>query len=98
MDKFVAKGIKIAKDNIVATGEPFLSVSADIYNGEELLETKKYGFPFGTTSEVVKEEIKKSLSTLRSELDQAEKNKERDALEKEADKAIEEITDLNIEE
>lgn len=98
MAKFTAKNINISKDEVIATGELFLSVTADIYEGEKLMEVKKYGFPFNTSPEDIKNEIKKSLSTLRSEIDQREKNKERDALDQMADKAIEEVTGLEIEE
>ena len=98
MDKLTARNIKIVKDEVVATRELFLSVSADIYEGENLLETKKYGFSFDTPQENIVEEIAKSLTTYRSEKEQAEKNKERDDLESKADKVIENLTGLDIEE
>lgn len=98
MGKFTARDIKITKDTVIATGEPFLSVTANIYEGEELHSQKKYGFAFGTPSESIVAEIKKSLTTMRSEIEQAEKNKDREALEEKADKAIQEISGLEIEE
>lgn len=98
MGKFIAKNIKIAKDVVIASQEPFLDVTADIYDGDKFMETKKYGFVFGTSKDVIKEEIARSLTTLRLELEQKEKNKERDALEKQADEAIEEISGLQINE
>ena len=98
MDKYIAKNITILKDVVVATGEPFLAVSADIYEGEELIMTRKYGFAFGMSKEDIAAEIKKSLVTLRLEREQAEQNKERDALEKKADEAIEGLTGLEISE
>ena len=98
MSKFTARNIKIAKDTVIATGEPFLDVTADIYEGDELVMTKKYGFSFDMSSQDIKNEIAKSMKTLRSEREQAEKNKERDALDKKADEAIEEVSGLEIEE
>lgn len=98
MGKFIAKNIKITKDLVVATGEPFLDVTADIYEDDQLVKVMKYGFAFGTPTENIKTEIAKSLSTMKLEIKQAEENKDRDALEKQADEAIEEITDLEISE
>lgn len=98
MSKFIAKNIQIVKDKVIATGEDFLNVTADIFDGETLVEQKKYGFSFDITPEEIKTAIAKSLSTMRIELEQAEKNKEQNALEEKADEAIENISGLEIEE
>jgi hypothetical protein len=96
MGKFTVKNIKIVKDQVILTGELFLDVTADIYDGDTLIETKKYGFSFGTSAEEIKAAITKSLATMRLEIEQKEKNKDRDALEKHADEAIEELSGLEI--
>lgn len=96
MDKLTARNINIVKDQVIATQEPFLSVTADIYEGETFLENKKYGFAFTMSKEEIVAEIAKSLTTYRSEKEQAEKNKERDALESQADEAIEHLSGLEI--
>lgn len=81
------KIIDIQKKAIVATGEPFLDVTAEFTIGEEVL-TKKLGYPIDTPKEDIAEDLKKHLQTEKLDRQQRETNKVVEAQDAAAEETI----------
>jgi hypothetical protein len=80
----------IQKLDVQADNSTILDVALQVYDGDKLLETRKLGFPLGTTVEDLKAEVDKFRANYNNERAQAEQNAERDAEHATADKTIEE--------
>lgn len=84
--------IKEAKRNrFVKTGEQFLDVTVDFIEDGEVKETRKLGYPLGTSAEDVKEDLAKAVATFETEKEQKVVQKEVDATDEQAKEVIEEL-------
>ena len=87
---------RATKAIIQETGEEFLDVEFDISDGEEVIDTKKAGFPIDTDSDAIVAELKKYTANYEAEKIAAVENAARDAALAEADATIEELVGLEI--
>ena len=68
----------------------------DILEDGELVETKRLGFPIDETPENIEAECEKYLETYVSDLQNAERSKEVEEKEKQADETIKELEGKEI--
>lgn len=93
--KAIIKNIK--KDAFQATQEPFLEVEvAFVDETEAVLDTRKLSYPFETSEEAIKADIKKVLSAYVRDQELAEQNKEADAQAAKADEVVEALQDAEV--
>ncbi len=88
--KSVSKGV-LQEDN-----SQFLDVELDFLQDGELVETKRLGFPMDTSSDDIEEECEKCLEMYVKDLQNAERSKEVEEIEKQADETIKELTGKEI--
>lgn len=81
------KIIDIEKKQIVATGEPFLDVTAEFTVDKEVF-TKKLGYAEGTTRTEITVDLKKHLANERTEREQRETNEKVEALDAATEETI----------
>lgn len=91
----------ITKDTLIETGENFLDVAVNFIRveddgSESVIETRKYAYPIGTSEEVIKESLAKTLDGYKAEMAAAEENKGRDELNKQADEVIASLTGIEF--
>lgn len=90
----------VVKDRIVKTGEGFLDVTVDFAEGEgkkrTVLDTRKYGYPLGTTTEEIKEDLAKAVATFEQDRQQAETQKEEDATNEQANQVIQDLAGQKV--
>lgn len=67
-------------------------VTFDIKLEDEVVETRKLGYPLETTLDEIKEDIQKYLHTYSGEQKSKVENEKRDKVEKEADATIDALT------
>lgn len=85
------------RDRIVKTGEEFLDVTVDFHTEDgEVLETRKLGYPLGTTADEIKEDLAKAVATFEQERAQAEVQKEVDAADEQANEVIADLEGVTI--
>lgn len=54
----------------------FIDVVVEVYKGEELVETRKFGYPLGTEKETILTDLEKLCATLASDEEVAVKSAE----------------------
>lgn len=85
------------RDRIVKTGEEFLDVTVDFHTEDgEVLETRKLGYPLGTTADEIKADLAKAVATFEQERAQAEVQKEVDAADEQANEVIADLEGVTI--
>ena len=87
--------VEVRKGTIVATGERFLEVLANITDGEQTIP-RNFGFSMETTKDDIQAELGKVLELYEQEKVQAEANAERDAEDATADETITALEGLEI--
>jgi hypothetical protein len=94
---YTAKIKDIKRDVYQHNQEPFLDVEVEILNAEgEVVDTRKYGYAADTPEEHIVADLERMLTTYVSDLENAEKSKDADALNAVADKTIESLKDAEI--
>lgn len=99
MSKAKAKVTNVQKSKIVQTGERFLDVEITITEGtgkKKVTEIVKRGYPIGTKTKEIKDDVKKMLETRRAEIEQKAVQEPQEAEEAAADKAVEEVQGLEV--
>jgi len=91
-----AKIISTKRDRFVKTGEEFLDVTVDFMEDGNVIETRKLGFPLGTSAEDIKESLAKAVATFELEKVQKVEQKEVDATNKQAKEVIEELKGATV--
>ncbi len=86
----------IKKDILIETNKEFLDVEIEINGKNGEIVTRKLAFPFEKTSEEIKEAVKKYVETFNADAELAEKNKEREKLNSQADKIIKNLEGVTI--
>lgn len=86
----------ITKETLVEDGSQFLDVRFYILEGDEVLTTRKLGFPLDTPEDVIREEVKKTAQGYKADLALKEFRKDQDELDSMADKTIESLTNKEI--
>lgn len=94
----------VEQGRIVKTGEEFLDLTVDFHEDvevggkvqENVLDTRKYGYPLGTTTEEITESIQKAIANLEQERAQAVKQKKVDVLQNNAKEVAEDLTGVTI--
>lgn len=94
----------VEQGRIVKTGEEFLDVTVDFHEEvevdgevqENVLDTRKYGYPLGTSSKEIQKSVKKAVATMTQEREQAEQQKDVDATNKQAKQVAEDLAGLTI--
>lgn len=102
--KHMIKKLKVGlikKDMVIETGEYFLDVPVDFIDVDEdgvesVVDTKKFGFPFTSTPKEIQEELVKTLATTISDAENALNNQVLDQLNKQADEAVEALSETEI--
>lgn len=95
------KVVSVKKEIHQETQQPFLDVAVEISEiaedgsvvGSEL---RKFGYTFGTTADVIKEDLQKVLKLSIAEDEAKVLNAETDELNKKADEVIEDITGFEL--
>lgn len=82
---------KAEQGRFVKTGEQFLDVTVDFTEDGEVKDTRKFGYPLGTSAEDIKADLAKAVATFEGEKIQKVAQKEVDATDKQAKEVIEEI-------
>jgi len=85
-------------DTVIATGEKFIDVEVEIYADEQIIETKKFGYPIGTPVEQITSEISNTLGNMKIEAENAVASEEAEKVEKIAQDTVNELADLEINE
>lgn len=80
----IAQVRTVNKDRNVSTGEEFLDVTVDFLEDDELVVTKKFGYPVETSAEEIKADLAKAAENLELERQQAVVQKAVDAREEHA--------------
>lgn len=91
----------ITKEMVIETGEYFLDVPVDFIevdeNGvENIVDVKKYGFPFTMPAQEIQTELVKTLATTISDAENAVNNQVLDQLNKQADETVAELSGIVI--
>ena len=93
---FKGKIKSIKKDILIETNKEFLDVEIEISNEDKIVAVRKLAFPFEKTSKEIKSAVEKYVETYNADADLAEKNKEREKLNSQADKVIEDLEGLTV--
>ncbi len=86
----------VSKATLQEDNSQFLDAELDILEDGELVETKRLGFPIDASADDVEAECEKYLETYVSDLKNAERSKEVEEKEKQADETIKELTGKEI--
>lgn len=86
----------ITKETLVEDGSQFLDVTFDILADEEVLATRKLGFPLDTPEDVIAEEVKKTAQGFKADLALQESRQEQEEVDKQADETIESLTNKEL--
>lgn len=97
----ILKVVSVKKDIHQETNSPFLDVTvelSDIGESGEVItsEVKKFGYPFGTSAEVIKQDLTKVLSTTIADEQLKVLNAETEELNKQADEVINEVSGFEL--
>lgn len=99
------KVISITKEYQQAENATVLEITAEIFNKvsnhdgtpvNEVIETRKFAFPMGTSEEELKGELKKFIDNYNAELESAKENAEQIEAEKVADATIAAVTGFEV--
>lgn len=94
--KFTAKIKSIKKEILVETNENFLNVELEICEGKKVVEIRKLAFPFGKSSKEIKSAVEKYVETFNADAELAEASKEREKINSQVDKVIEDLEGLTV--
>lgn len=86
----------ITKETLVEDGSQFLDVTFDILADEEVLTTRKLGFPLDTPEDEIAEEVKKTAQGYKADLALQESREEQEVVDKQADETIESLTNKEL--
>ena len=86
----------VKKDILIETNKEFLDVEIEIRDKKKVVAVRKLAFPFGKSSEEIKEAVEKYVETFNADADLAEKSKEREKLNSQADKVIEDLEGVTV--
>lgn len=88
--KSISKGVNL-NDNV-----PFLDVTLEISNGEEVVDYRRFSYSIATTAEEIKTDLKKFITTYNQEAESREANKATEELDRQADATIAELAGENL--
>lgn len=83
--------IEVTKETLVEDNSNFLSVKFDIFNEDEVVQTRRLGFPFDADPEHIKEEVQKVADAYEADLLLAEETKDQEELNTKADETINQL-------
>lgn len=94
--KFIATIKSVKKDILIETNKEFLDVKIEISDGKKVFAIRKLAFPFGTSSKEIKGAVKEYVETYSADANLAEKSKEREKLNSQTDKVIEDLEGVTV--
>lgn len=86
----------IKKDILIETNKEFLDVEIEIRDDKKVVAVRKLAFPFGKTSKEIKSAVEKYVETYNADADLAEKSKEREKLNSQANEVIEDLEGITV--
>lgn len=92
-----AKINSISKLTSQVDNQVYLDVEFDIVADDEVVETRRLGFPLGTSSENIEEDLKKYVETYFHDQELAEQSKEVEEANRVADETITTLEGKEIE-
>ena len=87
---------RASKETHIADNTPFLEVEVEVKDGKKAVETRKFGYPLGTSAEDVDLDLSKFLLTYTGEQEAAVEDKKRQEEEDAAQETITSISGLEI--
>ena len=94
--KFNAKIKSVKKDILIETNKEFLDVEIEIRDKKKFVAIRKLAFPFEKSSKDIKSAVEKYVETFNADAELAEKSKEREKLNSQASKVIEDLEGLTM--
>jgi len=88
------KGAK--RDTVLADGVDFIEVEFSVLNGKKAVETRKQGFPLGTSEKKISDTLQRYLDQYVTEREAAEVQAEREAELVVADETIISVHDIEL--
>lgn len=91
---FKVRVVKITKERLVETGEPFLDVAVELVDfieedgGEVVKDQRKFGFPIDITEKALQNELRKYADLYEAELKSSAAQGKQDVQDKQADSLI----------
>lgn len=86
----------VTTETLVEDNSRFLDVIFDILQDDEVIATRKLGFPLDAPQEEIEQEVKKTAQGYKADLLLAESRKEQEETEAQAQEVIESLTNKEL--
>lgn len=88
--------VKAKPGRFVKTGERFLDVTVDFKEDGKHKETRKIGYPLGTSVEDIQADLAKAVATMEGEQVQQVEQKKVDAADKQEKEVIDQLEGISV--